>query len=263
VIIYSHGWTGFRSIAVNQLEALASHGFIVIAPDHTYAAVVTRFPDGETIEFDPEALPPEELVGAEEYARRAGNLLATLTDDLTGIVNALEEGEGGPFASLASHVDLGRLGVFGHSAGGGAAVRFCLTDPRCDGALGMDAWVDPVPDRVIATEMTAPMLFMRSDGWRGTVNDGRLRGLAERSAAVTYWIGIEGAGHNDFLLTPLFSPVAARMGIKGPISAGRILPIIDRFLIGFFDSTLLQTGTAAVDENPFDEVSLEVLQPEG
>ena len=100
---------------------------------------------------------------------------------------------------------------------------------------------------------------MRSDGWRGTPNDGRLRGLAERSETITYWIGIEGAGHNDFVVTPLFSPVAGRLGLKGPIPAGRIIPIIDRFLVGFFDRTLLGTGAAAIEQNPFDEVTLEVI----
>ncbi len=263
VVIYSHGWTGFRSIAVNQVEALASHGYVVIAADHTYAAVATRLEDGEVIGYDSDALPAEELIGAEEYARRSVNLVTTLTEDLEGIVAALEVGRAGPFAEIANHVDLGRLGVFGHSTGGGAAVRFCLEDERCRAVLGMDAWVEPVPDRVIATEATVPMLYMRSDGWRSTANDGRLRGLAERSAATTYWIGIEGAGHNDFVLTPLLSPLAGRMGLKGPIPAGRIIPIIDRFLVGFFDSTLLGAGAAAVEQNPFEEVSLEVLHSGG
>ncbi|HKX76630.1 MAG TPA: hypothetical protein VJR05_14710 [Acidimicrobiia bacterium] len=261
VVLYSHGWTGFRAIAVNQLEALASHGYVVIAADHTYAAIATRFDDGEVVDFDPDVLPPEEVVGTEEYARRAVNLVATMTEDLEGIVAALEAGEDGPLARVSGRVDLGRIGVYGHSTGGGAAVRFCLVDERCRAVLGMDAWVEPVPDRVIATEAVTPMLYMRSDGWRSTPNDGRLRGLAERSNAVTYWIGIEGAGHNDFILTPLLSPLAARLGLKGPIPAGTILPVIDRFLLGFFDSTLLGAGAAAVEQNPFEAVSLEVLRP--
>ncbi len=36
-------------------------------------------------------------------------------------------------------------------------------------------------------------------------------------------------------------------------------PIIDRFLVGFFDRTLLGTGAAAIEQNPFDEVTLEVI----
>jgi hypothetical protein len=60
-------------------------------------------------------------------------------------------------------------------------------------------------------------------------------------------------------MTPLFSPVAERLGMKGPIAAERIIPIIDRFLAGFFDHTLLDAGAAAIERNPFPEVSLEII----
>ncbi|HKY48426.1 MAG TPA: hypothetical protein VJQ79_10640, partial [Acidimicrobiia bacterium] len=259
LVMYSHGWTGFRTIAVNQAESLASHGYVVIAVDHTYGAVATRFPDGTVVGFDPAALPDEATVEPEVYDEAAARLVGTFADDLVGILDAVAAGESGAFGEIASHIDLGLVGVYGHSTGGGAVVRFCLSDERCQAVLGMDAWVEPVPDGVIAIPAVRPMLFMRSDGWRGTPNDGRLRGLAERSENVTYWIGIEGAGHNDFVVTPLFSPIAGRLGLKGPITAGRIIPIIDRFLVGFFDRTLLGTGAAAIEQNPFDEVTLEVI----
>ena len=259
LVMYSHGWTGFRTIAVNQAESLASHGYIVIAADHTYGAVTTRFKDGTVVDFDPIALPDEETVEPEVYSEAGIRLVGVFADDLAGILDAIATGDQGAFGEIANHIDLGLVGVFGHSTGGGAAVQFCLSDERCKAVLGMDAWVEPVPDRVIATPAVRPMLFMRSDGWRGTPNDGRLRGLAERSESVTYWIGIDGAGHNDFVVTPLFSPIAGRLGLKGPIAVGRIIPIIDRFLVGFFDRTLLGTGAAAIEQNPFDEVTLEVI----
>jgi hypothetical protein len=260
LVMYSHGWTGFRDIAVNQAESLASHGYVVVAADHTYGAVSTRFPDGTIVPFDPIALPDEETVEPEVYAEAATKLERTFADDLGGILDAIAAGEPGPFGEIANHVDLGLVGVYGHSTGGGAAVWFCLSDERCASVLGMDAWVEPVPDGVIAAPATIPMLFMRSDGWRGTPNDGRLRGLAERSENLTYWIGVEGAGHNDFVVTPLFSPIAGRLGLKGPIPTGRIIPIVDRFLIGFFDRTLLGTGAAANEQNPYDEETLEVIR---
>lgn len=259
IVMYSHGSTGFRAIAVNQAESLASNGYIVVAADHTYGAVSTRFPDGTVIGFDPIALPNEDTVEPEVYDDAGVALVETYAHDLTGILDAIALGEEGPFGEIAGHVDLGLVGVYGHSTGGGAAVQFCLSDERCKAVLGMDAWVEPVPDRVIATPATRPMLFMRSDGWRGTPNDGRLRGLAERSENLTYWIGIDGASHNDFTLAPLLSPIAARLGLKGPIPAGRIIPMIDRFLIGFFDHTLLGTGAAAIEQSPFEEVSLEII----
>jgi hypothetical protein len=102
---------------------------------------------------------------------------------------------------------------------------------------------------------------MRSDEWRGDENDAILRGIAERSTETTYWIGVEGASHNDFVATPLLSPFAPRVGLTGPIAAGRIIPIIDRYLVGFFDVYLLETGSAALDTASFDEVSVEVIRP--
>ena len=259
VVIYSHGWTGSRTLALHQLESLASRGFIVLAADHSYGAVASVLPNGAVIEYDPRAL-PEDLEGdSEEYRDASEQLVETFSEDLVSILDALEAGAGGPLSRLRPEADLSRIGIFGHSTGGGAAVRTCIEDTRCAAVLGLDAWVNPIPDRIVARELAQPSLFMRSDEWRGTPNDGRLRGLAERSPFESYWIGIEGAGHNDFLLTPIFSPIAARLGLKGPIPEDRIIPIVDTYLTAFFQRHLLGTGGAALDEPPPPEVSLEFL----
>jgi hypothetical protein len=234
---------------------------MVVAVDHTYGAVATRFEDGEVAEYDPAALPEEEDVTEDAYLEASQNLVEVFTDDLVTVVNALDEGSEGPFGPIAESADTSRLGVYGHSTGGGAAVSFCLQDERCDAVLGLDPWVTPIPDRVIAVSATRPALYMRSDEWRGDENDAILRGVAERSTEITYWVGVEGASHNDFVATPLLSPFAPRVGLTGPIAAGRIIPIIDRYLVGFFDVYLLETGSAALDTASFDEVSVEVIRP--
>jgi len=261
VIIYSHGWTGFRTIAINQIENLVSNGYMVIAPDHTYGAVATRLPGNVIIGYDPAALPDEELVGEEAYLEAGEDLIFTYADDIVTVLNALEEGEQGPFGALAASADLTRLGIYGHSTGGGAAIKVCLEEPICDAVLGLDPWVEPLPDRVIKQTTTRPALYMRSDGWRGTENDAVLRGLAGRSENSTYWLGVEGADHSDFVVTPLISPFAAQFGLKGPIPVGRIIPIIDNYLLGFFDVFLLGTGPAALDNVSFEEVSVELITP--
>lgn len=268
VVLSSHGWTGFRTINLNQVESLASHGFVVVAPDHTYGSIAVRFPDtGEVVPLDPRALPARlseepdnpEAVDEEVYREATEQLVETFAGDLTLILDRLEEGPAGPFGTLAKHADLESVGAFGHSTGGGAAVRLCLEDSRCDAVLGMDAWVEPIPDRVVAQELQMPSLFMRSDDWTDTPNDRRLRGLAERSPSVSYWLGVGGAGHNDFVLTPLFSPIADRLGLKGPIESERVVPIVDSYLVAFFDRYLLGLGGAALDEPPPPEVELEFI----
>jgi hypothetical protein len=70
---------------------------------------------------------------------------------------------------------------------------------------------------------------------------------------------IDGAGHNDFAMAPLLTPLAAQFDLKGPIPAGRVIPIIDNYLLGFFDVFLLGTGTAALDTVTFPEVTLTVI----
>jgi acetyl esterase/lipase len=262
VVVYSHGWTGFRTNAVYQIESLVSSGFIVVAIDHTYLAVTTRFPDNEVVPYNPDALPDITEVGEEAYVEATADLVGVFTDDITTVVNALEAGPNGPFGELASSFDTTRLGVYGNEAGGGAAIAFCLEDERCDAAMGLDPWVEPIPDQTLAISATRPSLYMRSDDWRGTDNDAILRGIAERSTSTTHWIGVDGTAETDFLNMPLVSPIAARLGWKGLIPAGRVIPIVDRYLLGFFEVNLIGTGAAAIDSPSSEEVSLEVIRPE-
>ena len=84
--------------------------------------------------------------------------------------------------------------------------------------------------------------------------------MSERSPAVSYWIGLEGAGHNDFVLTPVFSPYADVLGLKGPIPSERVVPILDDYLNAFFDRYLLGVGGALLDETPPPEMAIEVFE---
>lgn len=260
VVIYSHGWTGFRTVAVNQMESLASNGYIVIAIDHTYSSVATRFGDGEVAYYDPAALPGGDTVEAEAQMAAATQLIEVYGGDILSVLNGLELGAAGPFSFISTAADLGRIGMFGHSVGGGAALRVCLTDDRCRAVLGFDPWVEPLSPRVLRETLDVPSLFMRSDPWRGTQNDAVLKGIPSRGSSPAYWLGVAGTGHNDFTLAPLLSPASSRLGFRGSISAGRIIPIIDNYLVGFFDVFLLGTGSAALDTVRFPEVTLEVIR---
>lgn len=257
VVLYAHGWTGFRTIALNQMESLASHGFVVIAADHTHGAVATRFPDGEVVPYDEAALPMDDHVDLEDLAEAQELLVETFAEDLRSLLDELEEGSSGAFGELADHVDLDAVGVLGHSIGGGAAVRLCIDDERCDSVVGFDPVVEAVPDRLVANELEVPSMFVRSDAWRGTANDRRLRGIAERSPSPSWWVGIAGAHHSDFVMTPFLSPYADRLGLRGPVEADVVERVLDDYLAGFFDRTLLGVGGAVLDEVPPPTVDVE------
>ena len=261
VIIFSHGWEGVRTIALNQVEQLVSNGYIVIAPDHAHIAAATVLADGEIVYQDPDALPDPEDVEAGVYEESSMDLVSTMSADLVTILNELEAGEVGSFAGIAGSVDLGRLGIYGHSAGGGAAVKTCLEDARCSAVLGMDPWVEPLTEADLRLNMAKPALYMRSGAWLNTDNDGLLQGIAGRGESVTYMVDIPDASHNDFVMTPLLSPISSQLGLTGDIPGGRIISIVDNYVLGFFDVFLVGTGPAALDSVTFPEAAVSVIDP--
>lgn len=214
VVIYSHGWRLFRNAAMHQMESLASHGYLVIAVDHPYGSVATVFPDSEVARLDPQALPDPDEVGDEAFEEAAVMLLETYSEDLRMVISSLEEGVSGPFGSLAGIADLDRLGIYGHSLGGGAAVRTCLVETICQVVASLDGWVAPITSSELSTELDVPSMFIRSDPWRELENDQVLRGLVERSNRRSYWIGIENTVHSDLTVAPALSPVGGWFGLS-------------------------------------------------
>lgn len=259
VIIYSHSWGGTRSNSLNQIEHLVSNGYIVIAIDHTYVAAATVLEDGEPAYRDPDALPAPESVEAEEYQEAANAVVATLAGDVVTVLDRLERGETGPFGALVESADLNLIGIYGHGVGGAAAIKVCLEDERCDALLAMDPWAEVLTERDLQLDMARPALYMRSEEWVGTTDDALLAGIAARGESVTYTIGIEGAATTDFVMIPLVSPLASQFGMRGEIPAGRVVPIIDNYLLGFFDVFLLGTGAAQLDSVTFEEVDVSVF----
>ena len=100
VIIYSHDYADFRTVAVNQLEALASRGYFVVAPDHSYASLAARLPDGTEFELDPAALPS--ALDQEATIETGRDLEEVMKDDLVGIIDQLALGELGAFGNAGN-----------------------------------------------------------------------------------------------------------------------------------------------------------------
>ncbi len=243
VLLYSHGWGGFRQINATQNEALASHGYVVVSIDHPYGALGAAFDDGSIVLNKRSLLPPRNDPG---YWPAAQLLESVFSRDAEFVLNELER-LNSTDARFGQRLDLTRVGIFGHSTGGGAMIQLCARDRRCKALVGQDAWVEPVPDAVIAAGLTQPTLFMRSEQWTGDANDARLIALTGASSGPTYRLSIKGSRHYDFVMIPLFSPLAPWLGLKGPIPADRILPLVDDFMLAFFDAHLKGASPAALD----------------
>jgi predicted dienelactone hydrolase len=166
VILFSHGWNGFNAQNTSQALQLASQGYVVVGVQHSYGAVITVFNDGTIAHNNPSALPN----GApnEEYEAAARKLVHQWAGDLGYTLDFLLEENDDPGSPLYKALDLARLGVYGHSTGGGAAIQFCGMDPRCVAVLGMDPFMRPVSAEVLKNGVNQPAFFMFSSAGQTT-----------------------------------------------------------------------------------------------
>lgn len=233
VVVGSHGWRGFRALHTTQFEELASHGYIAVGIDHTYGALATVLGDGSARYLDPAALPdglPDDIYNANGL--RVQDLFE---GDIKYVLDELERLNE---SSFSGKMDLSRIGMFGHSTGGGAMVQTCQTDTRCVAVLGMDAWVEPIPAAQRAQGLTQPSLFMRSEPWTGDDNDQLLNEIYDASTGEKQRFTIRGTLHRDYTLQGILSPLLQLIRFTGTLDPVRTLDIVDAYTLTFFDHTL-------------------------
>jgi predicted dienelactone hydrolase len=251
IIIFSHGWNGFAAQNTGQAIELASRGHVVVAIQHTYGAVVTVFPEGDIANNNPAALPsgaPENEYDA--AARRLADQWARDIGFTLDVLGTMGIDVRGPFREA---FDFEHIGVYGHSTGGGAAIQFCGTDPRCKAVLGMDPFMTPVSEEVLESGLSQPTLFMFSQRWaddEGSKNNRLFDRFYSNLDETTRVIAIQGTGHYDFSDLPLLSPIAPQLGLKGPLNGQRVTEIVNNYLVSFFEATLRDRPTDLVDGSP-------------
>lgn len=257
IILFSHGWNGFSAQNTGQALQLASHGYVVAGIQHTYGAVITVFEDGTVAPNNPSALPR----GAPdaEYDTAARLLGDQWASDMAYALDILESQNRDPGSPFNGSLDLQRVGVYGHSTGGGAAIQFCGTDSRCDAVLGMDPFMRPVSQEILERGLDAPAFFMFSQAWTDETDSVNNRLFSPFYAKLQQPLGvisINGTAHYDFTDLPLLSPLAPQLGLKGPISGRQVTRIINDYLLAFFDLTL-KDGSGALfsaGSQPYTEV---------
>jgi dienelactone hydrolase len=246
LLLFSHGWTGFRQQNTYQIQELVSHGYIVSAVQHTYGAVVTVFPDGTVIDYNPQALP--DGAPTDVYDSAANRLADQWAGDLGFVLDTLTQmNTNDPQHGLQNRIDLEKVGVFGHSTGGGATIEFCARDPRCKAGLGEDAFLTPVSKSVLAAGLRQPFLFLFSEQWSKKTKNvslfNQLHSHSDQAVSAT----ILGTAHYDFTDLPLLTPIAAQLGLKGPINGKRVMRIVDDYSLSFFNKALLGKPTTLLD----------------
>ncbi|MEO8078116.1 MAG: carboxylic ester hydrolase [Acidobacteriota bacterium] len=261
VLIFSHGRGGYRQHNTVQTEELVSHGYIVAAIDHPYAAAGVVFPDGRVAVFDPRMADgtfEDSMIG---YL--AQDAIFTLYQ--LGTLNQSD-----PNGILTGRLDLRRVGIFGVSLGGEISAEACRREPRLRACLAMDVWM---PASVVQTGLQQPTMFitrdaetMRLEGWSQAIIDRTqttMRAVFERLPGSGYFVRVRGMFHVDFSDAALLSPLTSWLGITGPIDGERARGIINAYSLAFFDRHLKGRPEVLLDgpAEQYPEVLFETRRP--
>lgn len=261
VLILSHGRGGYRQENTLQVEELVSHGYIVAAIDHPYAAAGVVFPDGRLAAFDPRMMDRTFENGIVPYLAQD----AIFTLDQLAALNQAD-----PNGILTGRLDLGHAGIFGLSLGGEVTTEACRLEPRFRACLTMDVWMPP---NVVETGLRQPTMFitrdaesMRLEGWSQADIDRTLstmRAVFESLPGDGYFVRVPGMFHLDFSDASLLSPLTSWLGVTGPINPQRARTIMNIYELAFFDRHLKGLSEVLLDgpAKQYPEVFFETRRP--
>ncbi|WP_301327234.1 alpha/beta hydrolase family protein [Nocardia amikacinitolerans] len=160
VLLNSPGMGDTTGWSTAQAEDLASHGYIVVAMNHTHEAFAVHFPDGRVQRTVVPLDSPQEVL--------RDLLLPTRVADTEFVLDELTANAAGhPLPEhLVESMDLSRVGMFGHSLGGSTTTQALHDDPRIRAGVNLDG---PVLGSVADDGTDRPLLMLASESspWFG------------------------------------------------------------------------------------------------
>jgi putative CocE/NonD family hydrolase len=241
VLVYSPGLGGLHQQMTALLEDLTSHGYVVVALNHPYVSGFVTLSDGSTAKIlDNGELSDPSLIG--DYFR-------VVREDIEFALDQVADVNESSTDSLANRLDLSRIGLLGHSLGGGAAVTTLAEDARVDAAVNMDGSITFGTETPLAIDK--PMLLMLA-GSHALSLDTEASELWKKHTGEAYRMEIADATHISFIdygfLSKSFDaegPPAEDFGTIDPFR----MQELERTAIGqFFDATLNGKSAASLSK---------------
>jgi predicted dienelactone hydrolase len=131
LVVFSHGYAGFRDQSTFLTARLASWGFVVAAPDHL----------------------------SRDLTAVLGGPKGTTTDvaDLEATISLMASEDSSASSPFFDHVDTHLVGAVGHSAGGAAVEALAATDPQVTTFIGLaGATIGSLGDTAVGQSNVAP-----------------------------------------------------------------------------------------------------------
>lgn len=277
VLIFSHGAFGVRMSNASTFRELASHGYIVASIDHTYQAFYTSFADGKSIPVNTNYLNEAvnvqgDSLPVEETFKITHEWLKLRTADIELVIDSLESEElAGDGALLNGHMDLAKIGLFGHSLGGAAAAQVCRERNDVKAAIVMDGTMigdttglsSDNRDILTNESFSKPLMLMygslylepeaKTTAYLPNIN------AFKHAADTAYSLCIKDSGHLNFTDLPRISPFLSKILGVGSIDSLECIKIVNAYSLAFFDKHLkgqpspLLDGTTGYKEVEFDK----------
>lgn len=276
VLLFLEGATGYRQMNTFQVEQLVSYGYIVVAIDQPGAAAIVAFPDGHQIAgltpaqfrtaVGPSYLPGRTGLSQNGVRLANGRTLhdssiipylaqdAAFTLDQLAVLNQAD-----PNGILNGKLDLQRIGAFGVSLGGIVVGEACRIDSRLHACLIMDA---PMPTDVVKAGLQQPSMWITRDaasmrlerqtsgGWPVAeieAHQTSMRAVYDSLSGPGYFVRVPGTFHSNFTDIANWTPLAAKLGLTGPIDEHHAHEIINAYSLAFFDRHLLRRPADLLD----------------
>jgi len=234
LVIFSHGLGGMRMQNTIQMEELASRGFIALAMDHPFDANITVFNDGSSADYR-SAIVGE--VTTEEFWNIRLPQINTRVADVSFVLDYIKDIQGGD-DSFWNMIDLERVGIMGHSFGGGTAIVASSRDTRLDACIALDGWLVPIEQSIIKKGLKVPFLFMGQTYWTNPVNYEKLDTLIAASTASAEKLILDGTKHFDYSDTPQFNTASSKFGISGSMDLDELRILLNSRIVSFFELNL-------------------------
>ncbi|KAI1420560.1 platelet-activating factor acetylhydrolase [Xylaria sp. FL1777] len=256
-----------RLVYSDMAEQIASQGWNVVTVDHPYDSFIVEYPDGRTVfSEDPTTANITDDAYLLKYLDARVKDIRFILDSLTNS-SATSQIPGlayrsSPKPPFKSKLRTDKVGVFGHSFGGAAALQLLKDDKRFHVGADLDG---AVYGTVVQEGTDSPFLYLRAPNHTHITDPTwaeawpNLRGFKREYS-------INGTEHSSFTDIPIFREVIGDQalgdfaGEAGTIKGARIFAIETAFLGALFDRFLKGHGGGLLDGKGLDcwpEVTLE------
>lgn len=280
VLIFSHGLGMPVTFYASILENLASQGYIIFGINHTYETTGVLYPDGRIAYYNTRAYDGYDwgkyveymdvFKKTNDYAGRARiiheandfaietNRAKAWTEDIRFVIDELERmNEEDPQQLFHTKLDMDKLGIMGHSYGGGAIGQAMVSDSRIKAGVNLDGiqWGD-----ILNNQLDRPLMSLNATREEGSHHSWIPNPYiySEASIEPLYFLEIEGTGHSNYGDIPLFVNISP-LNDAGPIDPFRAIELVNILTGSFFDQYLKGNGDFPARINELQEVKYAAL----